>query len=176
MQSDTKKSNSEDHCPFLEEMDIFQSRTTGNDSNDEETHLSLEEMDQFWSRIMSKSSCIRKYTEMWLPAIDIIEKEDRLIVLIELPGMNEQDFEVSLTGCLLKIKGEKKYKHEESDGYRSRREMYFGPFERTCVLPVDMYGDQIDKVYEHGILYLTIFKKNQNTETDIDKQIIGGGG
>lgn len=162
MQSDTKKSNSEDHCPFLEEMDIFQSRTTGNDSNDEETHLSLEEMDQFWSRIMSKSSCIRKYTEMWLPAIDIIEKEDRLIVMIELPGIDEQDINVSLFGCVLEIKGDKKVKREEVDGYRSRREMYFGPFERSCVLPTDTYGDQFDKDYKNGILFLTIFKdKNQ---------------
>jgi HSP20 family protein len=94
----------------------------------------------------------------WIPAIDVFEKEDQFVVKAELPGMNEEDLDVSVAGDTLTIKGEKKMESEvkEKDYYRCERS--YGSFMRSIPLPSSVDASKIKASYEEGVLQVTLPK------------------
>jgi HSP20 family protein len=94
----------------------------------------------------------------WLPAMDMFEKDDRYVVKAELPGMKEEDVDISLVGNRLTLKGERKAETEvkEENYYRSERS--YGNFFRSIDLPSDADPDKIEANYEDGVLEVTIPK------------------
>jgi len=94
----------------------------------------------------------------WIPAIDVFEKEDKFVVKAELPGMKEDDIDVSVVGDTLTIKGEKKTEAEvkEDDYYRCERS--YGSFFRTVALPSHVDAKKIEASYEEGVLEITLPK------------------
>jgi HSP20 family protein len=104
----------------------------------------------------------------WVPAIDMYEKDNKYIVKTELPGMKEEDIDVSVSAGRLTIKGEKKSESEikEEDYYRSERS--YGRFFRSIDLPSDADSDKIEASFENGILEVAIAK----TETARPKKVL----
>jgi HSP20 family protein len=96
--------------------------------------------------------------EAWMPAVDVFEKEDKFIVKAEVPGMKEEDIDVSVTGDTLTIKGEKKAESEvkEEDYYRCERA--YGSFYRLIPLPSTVDASKIEASYEGGVLEVTLPK------------------
>lgn len=94
----------------------------------------------------------------WMPAVDVFEKEDKFVVKAELPGMKEDDIDVSVVGDTLSIKGEKKTETEvkEEDYYRSERS--YGSFYRSIALPSNVDADKIAASFEDGVLEVTLPK------------------
>ncbi len=94
----------------------------------------------------------------WMPAVDIFEKDDKFVVKAELPGMKEEDIDVSVVGDTLTIKGEKKTESEvnEEDYYRSERT--YGSFYRSVPLPSTVDADKIEANFEDGVLEVTLPK------------------
>jgi HSP20 family protein len=94
----------------------------------------------------------------WMPAVDIFEKEDRFVVKAELPGIKEEDIQVSVVGDTLSVKGEKKTETEvkEEDYYRSERS--YGSFCRSIPLPSNVNADKIEASFEDGVLEVTLPK------------------
>jgi HSP20 family protein len=97
-------------------------------------------------------------TGEWAPAIDMYERDDKYVVKAELPGMKEEEVDVSVVGNRLTIKGEKKAETEvkEENYYRSERS--YGSFFRSIDLPSDVDPDKIEANYEDGILEVEIPK------------------
>ena len=95
----------------------------------------------------------------WAPAIDVFEKENKFIVKAEIPGMKEEDINVSIEGDTLNIKGEKKTESEvkEENYYRSERS--YGSFFRSIALPSTVDAGKIEAEYDNGVLEITIPKK-----------------
>ena len=94
----------------------------------------------------------------WIPAIDVFEKEDKFVVKAELPGMKEDDIDVSVVGDTLTIKGEKKAETEvkEEDYYCC--EHSYGSFFRSVALPSHVDVKKIEASYEEGVLEITLPK------------------
>ena len=92
------------------------------------------------------------------PAIDVTETDKDIVVKAEIPGMNSEDLDVSLTGEVLTIKGEKKEHKQENEAGRHRIERMFGSFTRSFTLPCPVQQDNIQARYENGILTLTMPK------------------
>jgi HSP20 family protein len=94
----------------------------------------------------------------WVPAVDVFEKDDKFVVKAELPGMKEEDVDVSVVGDTLSIKGEKKTETEvkEEDYYRSERT--YGSFYRSIPLPSTVDVDKIEASFEDGVLEVTLPK------------------
>jgi HSP20 family protein len=93
-----------------------------------------------------------------MPAIDVFEKDDKFVVKAELPGMKEEDIDVSVVGDTLTIKGEKKTETEvkEEDYYRCERS--YGSFVRSIPLPSTVNADKIEANYEGGVLEVSLPK------------------
>jgi len=103
----------------------------------------------------------------WVPAIDVFEKDDRFIVKAELPGMREEDVDVSVVGDTLNIKGERKTETEvkEEDYYCCERS--YGGFFRSIGLPSNVDADKIEANYEEGVLEVSLPKTAEVKPTKI---------
>ena len=96
------------------------------------------------------------------PALNVQEGSEEITVVCELPGINPEDIEVSLTGNVLTIKGERKQDSEKGDGKIYRHESWEGGFQRTISLPNSVDPEKkIDAVLENGMLTLTMPKREE---------------
>jgi HSP20 family protein len=92
------------------------------------------------------------------PVIDVDDGEKELVVTAELPGLNEKDFEVTLAGDVLTIKGEKKVENESRNGEAHYVERRFGSFSRSVRLPFEASDSQVGATYEKGVLSVRVPK------------------
>ena len=92
------------------------------------------------------------------PTIDVTDTEKELVVTAELPGLDEKDFEVTLAGDILTIKGEKKIEHENRSGGEYQLERRFGSFSRSLRLPFETTDEQIEARYDKGVLTIHLPK------------------
>lgn len=97
----------------------------------------------------------------WLPALDLSETKDKVIVKIELPGIDPKDIEVTVQGDMLTVKGERKQEREEKEEDYHRVERVYGSFCRSLRLPATAEHDKVAATYKDGILKLTIPKKEE---------------
>lgn len=92
----------------------------------------------------------------WSPSIDIFEKGDNFVVKVELPGMKQEDVDVSVSEDTLTIKGERNPESSVKDEDYYRSEIAYGSFYRSIVLPSSVDTKNIEAVYEDGILRVTL--------------------
>jgi len=122
------------------------------------------EMDRLWSQFFGDASSNEISNDVWLPAMDISENDDSLIVEAELPGMDAEDIEVNLSGDLLTIKGKnKKERIKEGENYHLT-ECHVGSFQRSFRLPTSVQSDKIDAKFEKGLLRITMQKSEEARE------------
>jgi len=99
--------------------------------------------------------------EEWTPALDVSETENEVRVLVELPGIDPKDIEVTVQGDVLTIKGERKQEKEEKKENFHRVERYYGSFCRTLRLPAVAEVEKVTAGYKDGVLKLTVPKKEE---------------
>lgn len=97
----------------------------------------------------------------WVPAIDIIEEQDRFVLRADLPGVDPKDIDISMEKGLLRISGERhEEKTENREGMR-RIERASGKFYRRFSLPETVDADGISATSANGILEVAIPKQPQ---------------
>ncbi|MEW6357748.1 MAG: Hsp20/alpha crystallin family protein [Planctomycetota bacterium] len=104
----------------------------------------------------------------WSPALDISETENAVTVKAELPGVDAKDVDVSLSGDVLTIKGEKKEEKEEKERSYHRVERSYGSFSRTLRLPATVDADKIEASFDKGVLEITMPKKEEQKGKKIE--------
>ena len=102
-----------------------------------------------WDRIPEE-------VKRWAPSIDIWEKDDDFVVKVELPGMKYEDIDVSVLEDTLIIKGEKKLERGIKDEDYHRSEIAYGSFYRSILVPSTIDTNDIEAVYEDGVLRVTL--------------------
>ena len=97
----------------------------------------------------------------WAPAIDVFEKDGKFVVKAELPGMKEEDIDISVVGNTLTIKGERKTESEvkEDDYYYCERS--YGSFSRSIEVPSNVDTQKIEANYEDGVLEISLPKASE---------------
>ena len=93
-------------------------------------------------------------TDAWIPAVNVEEAADELLLTAELPGMREEDVNVDIENNILTIRGEKRESREEGDeGHRYHVwERRYGSFQRAFTLPSSVQADAIQAGFDAGIL------------------------
>ncbi len=94
----------------------------------------------------------------WIPAVELIEKPAKYLVKIELPGMKEEDIDISLSGSYLIIRGEKKRESEVVEDECCRSEFVYGNFYRSVPIPAVVDSDKIEANYRNGVLEVNLPK------------------
>ena len=93
------------------------------------------------------------------PSVDVVEKDDMFELTADLPGVDEKNIEVKLSGDALTIKGEREeHKEEKKRGYYIS-ERQFGSFERSFRLPDNVETDKIKAQFKDGVLTIALPKK-----------------
>ena len=92
----------------------------------------------------------------WSPAVDVFEKGDTLVVKVELPGVKQDEVEVSASEDTLTVKGQRVREAGVKDADYDRSEIAYGNFYRSVALPANVDTKNIEAVYEDGILRVTL--------------------
>lgn len=94
----------------------------------------------------------------WSPALDLHQNGETVFVKIELPGMKKEDVTLSLHDGLLTLTGARTQEKDDADMTVLRNERFFGRFERTVTLPVQVDATRVSAVYEDGVLTVILPK------------------
>jgi HSP20 family protein len=90
------------------------------------------------------------------PRIDVRETDDAILVTAELPGLEAEDFDVTLDEDLLTLKGKKVTNHDESGEGYTHVERTSGSFSRSFRIPWELSPDSVTAAYKNGVLTLTV--------------------
>lgn len=95
----------------------------------------------------------------WNPPVDIVENDKHIILLMELPGVSEEDMEININGGILSIAGNKKSVEEKyGDNNCYRFESVCGRFRRSFAIPVTVNSSEIKAKLKDGVLKITLMK------------------
>ena len=92
------------------------------------------------------------------PAVDVTEDDKAYKITAELPGIEEKNLDVTVSGDMLTLKGEKSYEKEEKDKNRYMSERAYGSFQRSFLLPDGIERDKIAADLSKGVLTITLPK------------------
>jgi HSP20 family protein len=117
-----------------------------------------DEMDRLWDAVMSPGfrpfrSLIK---EQPAPAIDVFEKDGKLHVRAELPGVKPENVEITATADSLTISGEKSAESEVKDEHYYRSERSYGKFARTIALPPGCDAEHAHAEFKDGVLLVEL--------------------
>jgi HSP20 family protein len=114
----------------------------------------------------------------WIPAMDLVETDDHLVLRGDLPGMTEDDVDIEIKDNVLTVSGERKSESEQrGEGYH-RVERAFGSFSRSLTLPQGVDAERVEAKFENGVLEVRIPKpaEAKPTRVQIGKGTVEGTG
>jgi len=118
------------------------------------------EMDRLWDNITRDHHPSTSEYD-WVPSLDLSDRGDTLVAELEVPGMDPKDLDISVTGDVLTISGEKKREREEKEQNYHLVERSYGKFSRSVRLPSTVDPDRVEASYKDGILTITLDKTEQ---------------
>ena len=95
----------------------------------------------------------------FIPAVDIYEDEQKLLLKLEVPGVKQENLDVRLENQTLTVRGERKFESEEKEENFHRIERRYGSFFRSFSLPTTVDTENVGATYEAGVLKLELKKK-----------------
>jgi HSP20 family protein len=109
------------------------------------------------------------------PRINVSETGKEMTVTVELPGVEEKDIEVSMSGNQLTVKGEKRSEEEDKKDENGRVfhrvERSYGAFQRTMTVPFDVEPDKVSASFKDGVVTITLPKPESVTQQPQTRRI-----
>jgi HSP20 family protein len=90
------------------------------------------------------------------PEVDIFERDGKLVISVDLPGLKKEDVKVDVTEDAVLIEGERKYEHEQREEGLYRSERSYGHFRRQIPLPEGVKPDTARATFKNGVLEITL--------------------
>jgi HSP20 family protein len=125
------------------------------------------EMERILDRISKESSSSTQKRD-WSPSLDLVETKDSLVAELEVPGINPDDINISVSPDLLTVTGEKTQKRGEQEKNYHIMERAHGNFSRSIPLPTAVNPDQVEARYIDGILRITMEKGQASKSKKIE--------
>ncbi|MGA1193414.1 MAG: Hsp20/alpha crystallin family protein [Kiritimatiellia bacterium] len=104
------------------------------------------------------------------PALNYWSTENEAQLEVEMPGVSAEDFELSVQDDVVTIAGERKDPFADENATAHRQERAFGTFSRTLQLPFEVEADQVSARYEHGVLRVTLPRRESTKSKRIEIQ------
>ena len=92
----------------------------------------------------------------WAPRVDVFERDNKLIVRADLPGLRQEDVEVRIADDMLLISGERSHEHEHETGGVYQCERSYGRFDRRIALPDGITPESVNATFDNGVLEITM--------------------
>lgn len=103
----------------------------------------------------------------WIPAMDLAETDDHLVLRADLPGLTREDVNIEIKDRVLTISGERSTESERQGEGFHRVERSFGRFSRALNLPQGVDPDQVAAGFENGVLEVKIPKPEEQKPTTV---------
>lgn len=131
-------------------------------------------------RIMTKFGGQARMTgeegrSFWMPPVDVFKQGADMMLRVELPGVNPSDINVSITGNMLTIRGERRQDRQINESDYVMRESTYGSFERRITLPEDIDASQVRAQYRAGVLEITVPNTAMIAQQPRSVQVTGAG-
>jgi HSP20 family protein len=129
----------------------------------------FEEMDRLFGRLFPRG-LMRSMRPGWpalselspyeirMPRVDVVDKEEDVLIRAEIPGVKKEDLDVSVTDHTVIIRGEAQQESAEEEGEYYLREMSYGAFSRSIPLPADVDTEKCRVSFKDGILEMKLPK------------------
>lgn len=131
---------------------------TRNNAWDDLRALQARFFEPFFNRFEFIDDAMKSGT--WAPPVDVAEEGDKILVKVEVPGINEKDLKVNFEDGLLTVSGERQFERKDERNYH-RIERTYGSFVRTFNLPRSVDATSIKASYVNGVLEIEIPKKEE---------------
>jgi HSP20 family protein len=95
----------------------------------------------------------------FVPAVDVYEDENQILLMLEVPGVRLEDLDIRLENQRLTVKGERRFEGEQKAENFHRIERRFGSFVRSFTLPQTVNKDEVSAAYDAGVLSISLTKK-----------------
>lgn len=108
---------------------------------------------------------------IWSPSLDVAEDKENIIIKADLPGVKQQDIDISITGDILTLQGERKREEEVKDKNYHRIERFYGAFKRSFTLPPYADTTKVKATYKDGVLEIVIPKTEESKPKQIKVEV-----
>jgi HSP20 family protein len=109
----------------------------------------------------------------WVPAVNILEREDAIVISADLPGLKPEDVEVTVEQGTLNIRGERKLEEKHEGETLHRVERLYGLFERSFTLPNTVDPNKIEARFKNGEMTLTLPKREESKPRSVKIKVEG---
>ncbi len=138
----------------------------------------FEEMDRWFENVLPRGwmQPFRRGWPAWedfprfesqMPKVDVIDRDDEVLVRAEVPGVDKNDLDVSVSDGTVTIRGETRREQKEEKGDYFRSEISHGAFLRTVLLPGPVDPDKVKSRFRDGVLELTLQKVEKSRRRTI---------
>ena len=108
--------------------------------------------------------------ELRLPSLDVVDRDNEILVRAEIPGIDKKDIDISLTDNLLTIKGQSSSEKKEEKGDFHRHEISRSSFARSVTLPGAVDSSKANATLKDGVLEVTLPKLESSKRRSISVQ------
>lgn len=112
-------------------------------------------------------------TATFVPPVDVYEDEHKVVLKLEVPGMQQDDFDIRVENNTLTVRGERKFEKEEKEENFHRIERRYGSFYRAFTVPTTMNTENVKASYDAGVLKIELEKRAEAKPKQI-KVSVGG--
>jgi HSP20 family protein len=98
---------------------------------------------------------------VWSPPVDILERENEVVLKVDLPEMNQNEIDIKVEEDTLIVRGERKFIKETSGDHYLQIERPYGTFQRTFSIPRMIDQEKIKAAYKDGVLRIVLLKKEE---------------
>ena len=110
-------------------------------------------------------------TASFVPAVDVYEDNAKVVLKLEVPGLDEKDLDVRIENHTLTVKGERKFEKEEKEENFHRIERRYGSFVRSFTLPTSVNPDEVVATSADGVLSISLAKKPESKPRQIEVRV-----
>lgn len=148
-------------------MSFFE-RLTGSvheDGNDEveEKHIALSGK----AKKTVKENWMEEESDEGQLTVDVYQTPDDIIIKTMVAGVKPEDLDISITRDMVTIKGSREESREVNDGDYFTKELYWGSFSRTILLPQEIEVESAEASEKHGLLIIKLPKVDKGRQTKL---------
>lgn len=137
-------------------------------------HAMKQRMEVLYSKSFNDSEEVPRREESFQPPVDVWETGSAWLILVDLPGVQEEDFHVEFSEDRLTIRGHRKSPPLLDGTAAAPLERSQGAFSRSFVLPPQTQADAIKAELKHGVLTVTIAKDRGQSSASQQIQVKAG--
>ena len=140
----------------------------------------MEDMDRMFDDFVGGRGYGGRELGAFSPQIEVVQRDNKLAIRADLPGMRQEDLQIQLEDDSLVISGERRDEREDQRGDVTYSERVYGQFTRVIPLPAGVQPDQVTASFEHGVLEIEVplprqSERGRNIQIGSSRSGNGGG-